>query len=84
MIGPTIERIERRLKLIEASRTLERITVDEMTRALIHVRLGCEGSDPEDQWSSTRYYAERLLNHLAEMWESGQAPDTTNPASHDD
>ena len=67
MIGPILERIERRLLLMEASRELAWITVDQMTQALLDVRLGCEGSDDADQRQSTRYYAERLLNRLAEM-----------------
>jgi hypothetical protein len=66
MLGPLIERIDRRLTLIEASNRLTYITVDEMTDALLDVRLGCEGADAEDQRRNTRYYAERLLRRLAE------------------
>jgi len=65
MLGPLIERIQRRLTLLEATEALSTITVDEMTDALLDVRLGCEGSDAEDQRNSTRYYAERLLIRLS-------------------
>jgi hypothetical protein len=65
VIGPLIERIERRLTLLEATERVSTITVDEMTDALLDVRLGCEGRDATDQRASTRYYAERLLQRLA-------------------